>query len=89
MHGRRLPDGFEKVLHHHRLRKAKQCTVNTVYSGDDVLLTLTGDFVVKRILSDLLNPTNVPSRGEAGPGDLGMSSCIPRAEVEVKVSLRL
>ncbi|TWW74691.1 hypothetical protein D4764_14G0006940 [Takifugu flavidus] len=66
-----------------RLRKGKQCTVNTVYSGDGVLLTSTRDVVDrwKEYFEDLLNPTNTPSSEEAGPGDLEMGSRISGAEV--------
>ncbi|TWW74493.1 hypothetical protein D4764_14G0004960 [Takifugu flavidus] len=66
-----------------RLRKGTQCTVNAVYSGDGVLLTSTRDVVDrwKEYFEDLLNPTNVPSNEEAGPGDLGIGSHIFRAEV--------
>ncbi|TWW53254.1 hypothetical protein D4764_0018210 [Takifugu flavidus] len=41
-----------------RLRRGKQCTVNTVYSGDGVLLTSTWDVVDrwKEYFEDLLNP---------------------------------
>ncbi|TWW80230.1 hypothetical protein D4764_01G0000450 [Takifugu flavidus] len=66
-----------------RLRKGKQCTVNTVYSGDGVLLTSTRDVVDQRkeYFEELLNPTNAPSSEEAGPGDLGTGSRISGAEV--------
>ncbi|TWW71616.1 hypothetical protein D4764_16G0001130 [Takifugu flavidus] len=66
-----------------RLRRGKQCTVNTVYSGDGVLLTSTRDVVDrwKEYFEDLLNPTNTPSSEEVGPGDLEMGSCISGAEV--------
>ncbi|TWW76582.1 hypothetical protein D4764_13G0012440 [Takifugu flavidus] len=66
-----------------RLRKGKQCTVNTVYSGDGVLLTSTRDVVDwwKEYFEDLLNPTNTPSSEEVGPGDLGIGSHISGAEV--------
>ncbi|TWW63998.1 hypothetical protein D4764_03G0010060 [Takifugu flavidus] len=66
-----------------RLRKGKQCTVNTVYSGDGVLLTSTRDVVDrwKEYFEDLLNPTSMPSNEEAGPGDLGIGSHISGAEV--------
>ncbi|TWW81730.1 R2DM Retrovirus-related Pol polyprotein from type II retrotransposable element [Takifugu flavidus] len=66
-----------------RLRKGKQCTVNTVYSGDGVLLTSTRDVVDrwKEYFEDLLNPTNTPSSEEVGPGDLEMGSHISGAEV--------
>ncbi|TWW59276.1 R2DM Retrovirus-related Pol polyprotein from type II retrotransposable element [Takifugu flavidus] len=52
-----------------RLRRGKQCTVNTVYNGDGVLLTSTRDVVDwwKEYFEDLLNPTNTPSSEEA-PG---------------------
>ncbi|TWW80607.1 R2 Retrovirus-related Pol polyprotein from type I retrotransposable element [Takifugu flavidus] len=65
------------------LRKGKQCTVNTVYSGDGVLLTSTRDVVDrwKEYFEDLLNPTNTPSSEEVGPGDLGIGSHISGAEV--------
>ncbi|TWW80933.1 hypothetical protein D4764_01G0007480 [Takifugu flavidus] len=64
-------------------RKGKQCTVNTVYSGDGVLLTSTRDVVDrwKEYFKDLLNPTNTPSSEEVGPGDLEMGSHISGAEV--------
>ncbi|TWW53877.1 R2DM Retrovirus-related Pol polyprotein from type II retrotransposable element [Takifugu flavidus] len=64
------------------LRKGKQCTVNTVYSGDGVLLTSTRDVVDrwKEYFEDLLNPTNTPSSEEVGPGDLEMGSHISGAE---------
>ncbi|TWW59340.1 hypothetical protein D4764_06G0008700 [Takifugu flavidus] len=54
-----------------RLRKGKQCTVNTLYSGDGVLLTSTRDVVDrwKVYFEDLLNPTNAPSSEDEGPGD--------------------
>ncbi|TWW78306.1 hypothetical protein D4764_11G0004270 [Takifugu flavidus] len=66
-----------------RLRREKQCTVNTVYSGDGVLLTSTQDVVDrwKEYFEDLLNPTNTPSSEEVGPGDLEMGSHISEAEV--------
>ncbi|TWW77463.1 hypothetical protein D4764_12G0008530 [Takifugu flavidus] len=66
-----------------RLRGGKQCTVNTVYSGDGVLLTSTRDVVDrwKEYFEDLLNPTNTPSSEEVEPGDLEMGSRISGAEV--------
>ncbi|TWW68801.1 hypothetical protein D4764_19G0005990 [Takifugu flavidus] len=53
-----------------RPEEGKQCTVNTVYSGDGVLLTSTRDVVDrwKEYFEDLLNPTNTPSSEEVGPG---------------------
>ncbi|TWW64289.1 hypothetical protein D4764_03G0012970 [Takifugu flavidus] len=63
--------------------RAKQCTVNTVYSGDGVLLTSTWDVVDrwKEYFENLLNPTNAPPNEEVGPGDLGIGSRISGAEV--------
>ncbi|TWW61317.1 hypothetical protein D4764_05G0014070 [Takifugu flavidus] len=74
-------DGFWTTIR--RLRRGKQCTVNTVYSGDGVLLTSTRDVVDrwKEYFEDLLNPTNTPSSEEVGPGDLEMGSRISGAEV--------
>ncbi|TWW60997.1 hypothetical protein D4764_05G0010870 [Takifugu flavidus] len=48
------------------LRKGKQCTVNTVYSGNGVLLISTRDVVDrwKEYFENLLNPTNAPSIAE-------------------------
>ncbi|TWW73382.1 hypothetical protein D4764_15G0007760 [Takifugu flavidus] len=68
------------------LRKGKQCTVNTVYSGDDVLLTSTRDVVDrwKEYFEDLLNPTNTPSSEEVWPGDLRIGSHISGAAEVVK-----
>ncbi|TWW74534.1 hypothetical protein D4764_14G0005370, partial [Takifugu flavidus] len=67
----------------HGKSSGKQCTVNTVYSGDSVLLTSTRDVVDrwKEYFEDLLNPTNALSSEEAGPGDLGTGSHISGAEV--------
>ncbi|TWW68268.1 hypothetical protein D4764_19G0000660 [Takifugu flavidus] len=79
-----LNDGLKRFWTTIRLlRKGKQCTVNTVYSGDGVLLTSTRDVVDrwKEYFEDLLNPTNMPSSEEVGPGDLGTGSRISRAEV--------
>ena len=60
------------------LRKGKQCTVDTVYSGDDVLLTSTKDVDrCREYFEDLLNPTDMSSSGQEGPGDLGMGSLMP------------
>ena len=55
-----------------RLRE-EQHTVNTVYSGDGVLLTSTKDVVDRwrQYFKDLLNPTNTPSGEEGGPRDPG------------------
>ncbi|XP_076588427.1 uncharacterized protein LOC143321733 [Chaetodon auriga] len=53
-----------------RLRKGKQLSVNTVYSGGGELLTSTGDIVRrwKEYFKDLLNPTVMSSVEEASPG---------------------
>jgi exonuclease III len=66
-----------------RLRRGKQCSTNTVYSGGGVLLTSTRD-VVRRwaeYFEDLLNPTNTSSIEEAEPEDSGSGSPISGAEV--------
>ena len=53
-------------------RKGKQCAVNTVYSGDSVLLTSTRGVVDRWSQSfEDLNPTNAASGEEAGPGTRG------------------
>nr|XP_049579068.1 uncharacterized protein LOC125970583 [Syngnathus scovelli] len=54
-----------------RLRRGKQCNVNTVHSGDGVLLTSTRDVLSRwgDYFEDLLNSTYTPSIEEAGPGD--------------------
>ncbi len=66
-----------------RFRRGKQCTVNTVFSGDGALLTSTQDIVDqwKEYFKDLLNPTDMPSFEEAGPGNPGVDSSISGAEV--------
>ena len=48
-----------------RLRRRKQCTVNTKYGGYGVLLTATRDIVDrwKEYWEDLLNLTNTPELG--------------------------
>ena len=65
------------------LWKGKQCTINTVYSGDGVLLTFAKDAVGwgREYFEDLLNPTGMPSGEEAGPKDRGISFYMSRAEV--------
>ncbi|KAK0131885.1 Ubiquitin carboxyl-terminal hydrolase 37 [Merluccius polli] len=65
------------------LRRGKQCIINTVYGGDGALLTSTRDVVDrwKEYFEDLLNPTDMPSGKEAGPGDSGVGSPISGAEV--------
>ena len=66
-----------------RLRRGKRCSTNTVYSGDGVLLTSTRDVVGRwaEYFEDLLNPTNMSSIEEAGPGDSGLGSPISVGEV--------
>ncbi|KAK0152855.1 LINE-1 reverse transcriptase [Merluccius polli] len=66
-----------------RIRRGKQCIVNTVYGGGGALLTSTRDVVDrwKEYFEDLLNPTGTPSGKEAGPGDSGVGSPISGAEV--------
>ena len=66
-----------------RLKRGKQCIVNTVYGGDGALLTSTRDIVDrwKEYFEDLLNPTDTPSGKEAGTGDSGVGSPISGAEV--------
>nr|XP_049580441.1 charged multivesicular body protein 1a isoform X3 [Syngnathus scovelli] len=66
-----------------RLRRGKQCNVNTVYSGDGVLLTSTRDVVSRwgEYFEDLLNSTYTSSIEEAGPGDSEADSPISGVEV--------
>ncbi|XP_051922980.1 uncharacterized protein LOC127601606 [Hippocampus zosterae] len=66
-----------------RLRRGKQCTTNTVYSGDGALLTSTRDVVNQwaEYFEDLLNSTNTPSLEEAEPGDSEVGSPISVVEV--------
>nr|XP_049577497.1 glycine receptor subunit alpha-3 isoform X2 [Syngnathus scovelli] len=66
-----------------RLRRGKQCNVNTVYSGDGVLLTSTRDVVSRwgQYFEDLLNSTYTLSIEEAGPGDSEADSPISGVEV--------
>ena len=54
-----------------RLRRGKQSSTNTVYSGGGELLTSTGDIVGrwKEYFENLLNPTDTPSIEEAEAGD--------------------
>ena len=66
-----------------RLRKGKQSSTNTVYSGGGELLTSTGDIVRrgKEYFKDLLNPTETPSIEEAEAGDSEFDSFITQAAV--------
>ena len=61
----------------------KQCFTNTVYSGDGVLLTSTGDVVQrwKEYFEDLLSPTNTSSIEDAEPVDFEVDASITGAEV--------
>ncbi|XP_057705300.1 uncharacterized protein LOC130923569 isoform X1 [Corythoichthys intestinalis] len=65
------------------LQRGKQCTINTVYSEDGVLLTSTRDVVSRwgEYFEDLLNSTDTPSFEEAGSGDSEVGS--PTSGVEV------
>uniref|UniRef100_A0A671TZG4 Reverse transcriptase domain-containing protein n=1 Tax=Sparus aurata TaxID=8175 RepID=A0A671TZG4_SPAAU len=66
-----------------RLRRGKQSSTNTVYSGGGELLTSTGDIVGrwKEYFEDLLNPTDTPSIEEAEAGDSEVDPSITQAEV--------
>uniref|UniRef100_A0A671XIN0 Reverse transcriptase domain-containing protein n=1 Tax=Sparus aurata TaxID=8175 RepID=A0A671XIN0_SPAAU len=66
-----------------RLRRGKQSSTNTVYSGGGELLTSTGDIVGrwKEYFEDLLNPTDTPSIEEAEAGDSAVDPSITQAEV--------
>ncbi|KAM9358371.1 uncharacterized protein ABDE67_003862 [Symphorus nematophorus] len=66
-----------------RLRRGRQSSANTVYSGGGELLTSTGDIVGrwKEYFEDLLNPTDTPSLEEAEAEDSEVDSFITQAEV--------
>ncbi|KAK3532757.1 hypothetical protein QTP86_028126 [Hemibagrus guttatus] len=66
-----------------RLRKGKQLSANTVYSGGRELLASTGDIVGwwKEYFEDLLNPTDTPSVEEPETEDSEVDSVITQAEV--------
>ena len=66
-----------------RLRRGRQPSTNTVYSGGGELLTSTGDIVGrwKEYFEDLLNPTDMSSIEEAEAGDSEVDSFITQAEV--------
>ncbi|XP_014832063.1 PREDICTED: uncharacterized protein LOC106910031 [Poecilia mexicana] len=72
---------FWSTIRH--LRRGKQCSTNSFYCGDGVLLTLTRDVVGRwaEYFEDLLNPTNMPSVEEAEPEDSGSGSPISGDEV--------
>ncbi|KAK3538438.1 hypothetical protein QTP86_003713 [Hemibagrus guttatus] len=69
------------------LRRGKQLSANTVYSGGGELLASTGDIVGrwKEYLEDLLNPTDTPSVEEPEAEDSKVDSFITQAEVTVVV----
>ena len=54
------------------LREGKPCFANTVYSGNTVLLTITGDTIQwwKEYFEDLLNPSDMLSTAEAKAEEL-------------------
>ncbi|KAK3505725.1 hypothetical protein QTP70_020346, partial [Hemibagrus guttatus] len=66
-----------------RLRRGKQLSANTVYSGGGELLASTGDIFVrwKEYFEDLLNPTDTPSVEEPEAEDSEVDSFITQAEV--------
>ncbi|KAK3543028.1 hypothetical protein QTP70_008717 [Hemibagrus guttatus] len=66
-----------------RLRRGKQLSANTVYSGGGELLASTGDIVRrwKEYFEDLLNPTDTPSVEEPEAEDSEVDSFITQAEV--------
>ncbi|KAK3565056.1 hypothetical protein QTP86_032481, partial [Hemibagrus guttatus] len=66
-----------------RLRRGKQLSANTEYSGGGELLASTGDIVGrwKEYFEDLLNPTDTPSIEEPEAEDSEVDSFITQAEV--------
>ncbi|KAK3538555.1 hypothetical protein QTP86_006718 [Hemibagrus guttatus] len=66
-----------------RLRRDKQLSANTVYSGGGKLLASTGDIVGrwKEYFKDLLNPTDTPSVEEPEAEGSEVDSFITQAEV--------
>ncbi|KAK3523662.1 hypothetical protein QTP70_006725 [Hemibagrus guttatus] len=66
-----------------RLRRGKQLSANTVYSGGGELLASTGEIVGrwKEYFEDLLNPTDTPSVEEPEAEDSEVDSFITQAEV--------
>ncbi|KAK3535605.1 hypothetical protein QTP70_017246, partial [Hemibagrus guttatus] len=66
-----------------RLRRGKQLSANTVYSGGGELLASTEDIVGrwKEYFEDLLNPTDTPSVEEPETEDSEVDSFITQAEV--------
>ncbi|KAK3506577.1 hypothetical protein QTP70_009899 [Hemibagrus guttatus] len=74
-----------------RLRRGKQLSANTVYSGGGELLASTGDIVRwwKEYFEDLLNPTDTPSVEEPEAEDSEVDSFITQAEVTEVVQMLL
>ncbi|KAK3548817.1 hypothetical protein QTP70_020700, partial [Hemibagrus guttatus] len=72
---------FWQTIRH--LRRGKQLSANTVYSGGGELLASTGDIVGrwKEYFDDLLNPTDTPSVEEPEAEDSAVDSFITQAEV--------
>ncbi|KAK3529990.1 hypothetical protein QTP86_009367 [Hemibagrus guttatus] len=66
-----------------RLRRGKQFSTNTVYSGGEGLLASTGDIVGwwKEYFKNLLNPTDTPSVEEPEAEDSEVDLFITQAEV--------
>ncbi|KAK3543834.1 hypothetical protein QTP70_030081 [Hemibagrus guttatus] len=66
-----------------RLRRGKQLSANTVYSGGGELLASTRDIVGrwKEYFEDLLNPTDTPSVEEPEAEDSEVDSFITQAEL--------
>ncbi|KAK3528654.1 hypothetical protein QTP70_007199 [Hemibagrus guttatus] len=66
-----------------RLRRGKQLSANTAYSGGGELLASTGDIVGrwKEYFEDLLKPTDTPSVEEPENEDSEVDSFITQAEV--------
>ncbi|KAK3561419.1 hypothetical protein QTP86_002547 [Hemibagrus guttatus] len=66
-----------------RLRRVKQLSGNTVYSGGGELLASTGDIVRrwKEYFEELLNPTDTPSVEEPEAEDSEVDSFITQADV--------
>ncbi|KAK3566125.1 hypothetical protein QTP86_026019 [Hemibagrus guttatus] len=66
-----------------RLRRGKQLSANTVYSGGGQLLASTGDIVRrwKEYFEDLLNPADTPSVEEPEAEDSEVDSFITQAEL--------
>ncbi|KAK3563106.1 hypothetical protein QTP86_016342 [Hemibagrus guttatus] len=72
---------FWQTIRH--LRRGKQLSANTVYSGGGELLASTEDIVGrwKEYFEDLLNPTDMPSVEEPEAKDSEVDSFITQAEI--------